>query len=82
MLRVEGHSNLYRDEKTGAIINYDQISYNQYVNSLNSRESQKQEIINLKNELGEIKSLLKQLLEKYHMVFIVLQILDILPLNY
>ena len=64
MLRVEGHSNLYRDEKTGAIINYDQISYNQYVNSLNSRESQKQEIINLKNELGEIKSLLKQLLEK------------------
>jgi len=64
MLRVEGHSNLYRDEKTGAIINYDQISYNQYVNSLNSRESQKQEIISLKNELGEIKSLLKQLLEK------------------
>ena len=64
MLRVEGHSNLYRDEKTGAIINYDQISYNQYVNSLNSRESQKQDIISLKNELGEIKSLLKQLLEK------------------
>jgi hypothetical protein len=64
MLKVEGHPNLYRDEKTGAIINYDQISYNQYVNSLNSRESQKKEIINLKNELGEIKLLLKQLLEK------------------
>ena len=64
MLRVEGHSNLYRDEKTGAIINCDQLSYTQYVNSLNSRESQKKEIINLKNELGEIKSLLKQLLEK------------------
>ena len=64
MLRVEGHSNLYRDEKTGAIINCDQLSYTQYVNSLNSRESQKKEIINLKNELSEIKSLLKQLLEK------------------
>jgi hypothetical protein len=64
MLKVEGHPNLYRDEKTGAIINYDQISYNQYVNSLNSRESQKKEIINLKNELCEIKLLLKQLLEK------------------
>lgn len=64
MLKVEGHPNLYRDEKTGAIINYDEISYNQYVNSLNSREFQKKEIINLKNELSEIKLLLKQLLEK------------------
>ena len=64
MLKVKGHPNLYRDEKTGAIINYDEISYNQYVNSLNSREFQKKEIINLKNELSEIKLLLKQLLEK------------------
>lgn len=64
MLRVEGHSNLYRDDKTGAIINYDQISYTQYVNSLNNRESQKREIINLKNELSEIKLLLQKLLEK------------------
>jgi hypothetical protein len=64
MIRVDGHSNLYRDEKTGAIINCDQISYTQYMNSLNNRESQKKEIINLKNELGEIKTLLKQLLEK------------------
>lgn len=64
MLKVEGHLNLYRDEKTGAIINYDQISYNQYVNSLNNREFQKKEIINLKNELSEIKILLTQLLEK------------------
>ena len=64
MLKVKGHPNLYRDEKTGAIINYDEISYNQYVNSLNSREFQKKEIINLKNELSEIKLLLKQLYEK------------------
>lgn len=64
MIRVEGHPNLYRDERTGAIINCDQISYNQYVSSLNSRESQKREILNLKNELDEIKFLLKQLIEK------------------
>ena len=30
MILVEGHPNLYRDEKTGAIINYDQQGYNQY----------------------------------------------------
>jgi hypothetical protein len=64
MIRVEGHPNLYRDEASGAIINCDSIAYNQYVNSLNVRDSQKREIDNIKNDISEIKSLLKQLLEK------------------
>jgi len=64
MIKVEGHPNLYRDEQTGAIINCDTISYNNYVNSLHKRDSQKREIDNIKNEISEIKSLLKQLLEK------------------
>ena len=64
MIRVEGHPNLYRDEVSGAIINCDSIAYNQYVNSLNVRDSQKREIDNIKNDISEIKSLLKQLLEK------------------
>jgi hypothetical protein len=64
MIKVEGHPNLYRDEQTGAIINVDAIAYNNYVNSLNKRDQQKREIDNIKNEISEIKSLLKQLLEK------------------
>jgi hypothetical protein len=64
MIKVEGYPNLYRDERTGAIINCDTISYNNYVNSLNKRDSQKREIDNIKNEISEIKSLLKQLIEK------------------
>jgi hypothetical protein len=64
MIRVEGHPNLYRDERSGAIINCDSVAYNQYVNSLNARDSQKREIDNIKNEISEIKYLLKQLLEK------------------
>ena len=64
MIRVEGHPNLYRDEESGAIINCDSVAYNQYVNSLNARDSQKREIDNIKNEISEIKYLLKQLLEK------------------
>jgi len=44
MIRVEGYKNLYRDEKSGAIINCDTTSYNQYVNSLSYKELQKQEI--------------------------------------
>ena len=64
MIRVEGYTNLYRDEETGAIVNCDTMAYNQYVTSLNSRDSQKRDIDNIKNEISEIKSLLKQLLEK------------------
>lgn len=64
MIRVEGHTNLYRDEASGAIINCDSVAYNQYVNSLHSRDFQKKEIDNMKNDINEIKSILKQLLEK------------------
>lgn len=64
MIKVEGYPNLYRDEHTGAIINCDTISYNNYVSSLHKRDSQKREIDSIKSEINEIKSLLKQLLDK------------------
>ena len=35
MIKVEGHSHLYRDETTGAIINCDDNGYDQYMISLN-----------------------------------------------
>ena len=59
MIKVEGHPHLYRDPNTGAIINNDDQGYAQYVKSLESRKKQKDEIEKLKNELDEIKSLLK-----------------------
>lgn len=64
MIPVQGHPNLYRDEKSGAIVNTDSISYDQYVNSINSRTSHKKEIENLKNEVLEIKSLIQELLDE------------------
>ena len=63
MIKVEGHSHLYRDETTGAIINCDDSGYEQYVKSLNYRKNQKEELDNMKKELDEIKSLLKILVE-------------------
>ena len=62
MIPVKGHPNLYRDEQTGAIINCDNQSYNQYMNSLNNRKLQQIEIENIKKDIDEIKSLLKELL--------------------
>ena len=62
MIPVEGNPNLYRDEKSGAIVNYDNLSYNQHLNTLNNRSNQKKEIENIKKDINEIKNLLKELL--------------------
>jgi hypothetical protein len=62
MIRVKGYTNLYRDENSGAIVNCDSIAYNQYLNIVNNRESQKKEIDMIKQDINEIKSLLKELL--------------------
>jgi len=62
MIRVEGHQNLYRDERSGAIINCDSSAYNQYLSSLSIRDSQKRELNEMRKDIDEIKSLLKELL--------------------
>lgn len=62
MIRVEGYQNLYRDETSGAIINCDSTAYDQYVNSLIQREKQKKEIDEIKNDINEIKQLLRDFL--------------------
>ena len=61
MIKVEGHPHLYRDENSGAIVNCDSIGYNQYVNSLRQKELQKNELDKMKDDINEIKSLLKKL---------------------
>ena len=63
MIKVEGHPHLYRDERTGAIINCEDIGYDQYVKSQKLRKNQKEEIQNMKKDIDEIKSLLKILVE-------------------
>jgi hypothetical protein len=62
MIRVKGHTNLYRDENSGAIVNCDSLAYNQYLSIVNNREAQKNELDMIKKDIDEIKSLLKELL--------------------
>jgi len=66
MIRVEGHKNLYRDEKSGAIINCDTTAYNNHINMLQQKELQKSEIDRMKSDIEEIKSLLKELVKEKH----------------
>lgn len=62
MIRVKGYQNLYRDENSGAIVNCDSVSYNQYLNTIHNRDSQKKEIDKMKQDIDEIKTLLKELI--------------------
>lgn len=62
MIPVKGHPNLYRDELSGGIVNTDSNAYNQYVNSLNNRDLQKRELDKIKQDIEEIKLLLRQLI--------------------
>jgi len=60
-LKVEGHSNLYRDPDSGAVINSSQSDYENYMKAKQKREGMFSEINTLKQELDEIKQLLKNL---------------------
>ena len=61
MIPVEVHSDLFRDEITGAIINTDTSQYNQYISMRNKKRSEKEELDKMKSDIEEIKSLLKEL---------------------
>jgi len=67
-LNVDGHPDLYRDLKSGAIINNNPSDYESYLKSYQARKSEKERVANietnlneLKDEINEIKKLLQQL---------------------
>ena len=64
MIPVEGHKSLFRDEETNAILNTDTIAYENYMNSKLTNSDKKAEMDEVKRELAELKSLLKDLASK------------------
>ena len=58
-LKVKGHEKLYRDPFTGAIINTETPNKQSFTNKFNAVVD---DINNLKDEVFEIKSLLKELI--------------------
>jgi hypothetical protein len=62
MIPVKGHPSLYRDENSGAIINCDNQSYNQYMSTMNNKKRERCEIEEMKKDISEIKSLLMEIL--------------------
>ena len=64
MIRAEGHKHLYRDEKSGAIINCDTSGYMRYKKMKNKKLNDKSEIDSLKAEIDTLKGLLNDLIQK------------------
>ena len=68
LVKVKEHSNLLKDSRTGQIIDTDENSYQRYISGKKARQTAKKKVMtveedlaNLKNEISEIKSLLKEL---------------------
>ena len=67
-LKVEGHGELYRDSTTNSIVNRNTFDYNRYMSQKKTKneetekvDTMEQDLAHLKNEINEIKSLLKDL---------------------
>ena len=68
LIPVEGEKDLFRDPKTNAIINTNQSDYLTYINSRKIRQNEKnkidileKDVNSIKNDLNEIKSLLRSI---------------------
>ena len=64
MIPVEGHEHLYRDEKTGAIINQDDSSYQTYLQMKKKKKKDRAEIDEMKNDISEMKKMIELLVRK------------------
>ena len=64
MIPLEGHKNLFRDEKTGAIINTDTSGYNNYMSDKRRNSDKQAEMDAMKEELETLKSMLNELASK------------------
>ena len=70
-VKVSGHDNLVRDPKTNSILNINMSEYNEYISRRDSKlkESEKvnnleSDINNMKEDLDEIKLLLRRLINE------------------
>lgn len=69
--RVEGHSHLIRDQRTNAILNTNMAEYNNYINTKKIKESElkrvetiENDLAGVKEDLNEIKNLLRSLIDE------------------
>lgn len=60
-IKVEGHSNLYRDSISGAIINENQSEYEKFMIQYDSKQKEKNKINLLEKDLNALKTDIEQI---------------------
>ena len=61
-IKVKDHAGLVRDSESNAILNNSDKAYDEYIRMKNKALTDKQEITNLKEEVGELKDMMKLIL--------------------
>ena len=64
MIPVEGYKNLFRDEKTGAVVNVDTAGYSNYMSNKRINSDKQAELDAMKNEIETLKTMLNDLASK------------------
>jgi len=71
LIPVEGMSGLYRDQDSSAIINKNKVEYQSYMarkKAMQIKENEfdimRQELDNVKNDIGDIKDMLSAIVQK------------------
>lgn len=63
MIPIKDNRGFYRDEKTNAVLNCNDVQYNEYIKMKNKKSLEEKELDKIKNDIEEIKSALKTLIE-------------------
>ena len=64
LIKVEDHKHLGRDPNSNAIVNTDNVAYEAYIKARVEASKKRHEVLDLKDEITELKSMLQVLVEK------------------
>ena len=64
LIKVEDHKHLGRDPNSNAIVNTDKVAYEAYIKARVEASKKRDEVLDLKDEITELKSMLQVLVEK------------------
>lgn len=63
-IKVEGHKYLVRDSSTGAILNINKTSIQEARSAKDRKKQEQEEFQQMKDDLAEIKTLLRELIKQ------------------
>jgi hypothetical protein len=66
LIPVEGHANFGRDPDSNAILNTDNSGYDAYIRAREANKKKDEEINSLKEDIAELKEMMKMIVSELH----------------